>query len=295
MFQNIQSINHETKFYGILGFPLSHTLSPLIHNTLFSEYGINSVYLVFERENPDKYSLLKEREGIIKLQGLSVTIPHKQWAFQIADETDETSLAMQASNTIVLNTEGNINCYNTDGIGAVIAIESAKSNFFSTKKDVLILGSGGGARGISYEILRKNFAGKIVIASRNEETGKAIVNLLNGIKTHSSEFIPLDKIESESKRFSLIIQTTPVGMKGKEGGSLLKEGFLQKNQILFDIVYNPTKTPLVQLALKAGCKIIPGYEMLRYQALEQFRLFTGITVSQRNSKLIQKILEDKLR
>jgi shikimate dehydrogenase len=296
MYSNINSINNETKFYGILGFPLSHTLSPLIHNTLFNEYGLNAVYLVFERESPDKYSLLKAKESIIRLQGLSVTIPHKEWAFQISDECDETGQIMQASNTLILNSEGVIHSFNTDGFGAVRAIEDVKRNFFSTtKKDILILGSGGSARGICYEIQRRGFAGKIVIAARNEVTAKAIVNILNSTKPLAAEYVPLEKIQEESKRFALIIQTTSVGMKGKENSSILPESFFQPEHIVFDIIYNPIRTPFILAAMKAGSKIIPGYEMLLYQAMEQFKLFTGITVSPRNIKLIRKLLEEKLR
>lgn len=287
------NINKDTKYYGILGFPLSHTLSPLIHNTLFSEYKQNSVYLVFEKEHPDKFGFFKER-GIIKIYGLSVTIPHKEWAFTISDECDDTGKLMEAANTLVVDAEGTILSYNTDGHGAVRSILEAKKNFLDISKDVLILGSGGSARGISYALLKAGFQNKIVIAARNEEKGKLVVQSLNSYKFQSSEYMSIENALKEPKRYYLVINTTPVGMKGKVDPPLVNEDFFQKNHLVFDIVYNPVKTPFVQMAQKVGSKVIPGYEMLLYQAIEQFKLFTGIMPSSRNIKQVRKLLESRL-
>ncbi len=288
------NINKDTKYYGILGFPLSHTLSPLIHNTLFSEYKQNSVYLVFEKEHPDKFSLFKEK-GLIKIYGLSVTIPHKEWAYTISDECDETGKSMEAANTLVYNQEENsILSFNTDGMGAVRAILEAKKNFLDLGKDILIVGSGGSARGISYALLKSGFSNKIVIAARNEEKAKDIVHALNSVRPLSSEYSTIGNSIKDNKRFYLIINTTPVGMKGKTDSILLPDEFFNKNQLVFDIVYNPSKTPMVVSALKAGAKVVPGYEMLLYQAMEQFRLFTGITPSSRHVNQIRKLLHSKL-
>lgn len=291
---HLVNINRETKFYGILGYPLSHTLSPLIHNTLFNEHNLNSVYLVFEKEYPDKFTLFKEK-GLIKIYGLSVTIPHKEWAYKISDECDDTGKVMEAANTLIVDAnEGGILSYNTDGMGAVRAITEAKKNFFKLSRDILILGSGGSARGISFALLKSGFNNKIVIAARNEEKGKQIVSALNTYKSLSSEYMSIDNAIQSNKRYYLIINTTPVGMKGKNDVPILPENFINKNHLVFDIVYNPTKTPLVNTALKAGAKVIPGYEMLLYQAMEQFKLFTGVTPNSRNISLIRKLLEKKL-
>jgi shikimate dehydrogenase len=287
------NLDRETKFYGILGYPLSHTLSPLIHNTLFSEYKQNAIYLVFEKEYPDKFTLFKEKR-LIKIYGLSVTIPHKEWAFTISDECDETGKAMESANTLIVNSEGSIQSHNTDGIGAVKAILEAKKNFLSITKDVLILGSGGSARGISYALLKSGFINKIVIGARNEEKGKQIVSSLNLVKPLSSEYLSIEEVIKQKKRFYLIINTTPVGMKGLNELSILPEDFFSKTQLIFDIVYNPTKTPMVLAGIKAGAKIIPGYEMLLYQAMEQFKLFSGITPASKHVNQVRKLLESKL-
>ncbi len=287
------NIDRETKFFGILGYPLAHTLSPLIHNTLFSEYKQNALYLVFEKEHPDKFTLFKEK-GLIKIYGLSVTIPHKEWAYTISDECDETGKAMESANTLILNLEGSIQSHNTDGIGAVKAILEAKKNFLSITKDVLILGSGGSARGISYALLKSGFSNKIVIGARNEEKGKQIVSSLNSVKPLSSEYLSVEEVIKQKKRFYLIINTTPVGMKGINDLPILPDDFFSKTQMIFDIVYNPTKTPMVLAGIKAGAKVIPGYEMLLYQAMEQFKLFSGISPSTKHINQIRKLLESKL-
>lgn len=288
-------INRDTKYFGILGFPLSHTLSPVIHNGLFEEYNVNALYLVLEKEKPTRSLLLGKEK--ISLSGLSVTIPHKEWAFKVADNVDEASKNMKASNTLV-RFESKISAYNTDGYGAVRSIEEYKKNFFESKNsgDILILGSGGSAKGISYSLVKRGLSSsKIVIAARNEKTGKGLVKILNSLENGIAEYSSLDTIETDSKRFSLIINTTPVGMKGKTDSQIITDKFFLKSQTLFDIVYNPLETPLVKMAKKNGAKIIPGYEMLLYQAMEQFRLFAQIQVDNKRISLVRKWIFGKLR
>lgn len=287
-------INKDTKFFGVLGYPLSHTLSPLVHNFLFEEYKQNAIYIVLEKEHPDKFTLFKDR-GLIRMSGVSVTIPHKEWAFDISDESgDESSRVMGAANTLILKEDGQIFSYNTDGIGALKAILENKKNIFSTKFDTLILGSGGSAKGIAFELLRSEFQGNITIAARNKEKGNELIQSLNKLFIGRSEFIPLSELEKDTSRYGLIINTTPVGMKGINAKPILTEEHINKKQIIFDIVYNPINTPLVEIAQKVGAKIIPGYEMFLYQAMEQFKLFTGITVSSKNISIVKKLLEDTL-
>ncbi|MCX7997496.1 MAG: shikimate dehydrogenase [Leptospiraceae bacterium] len=289
------TINRDTKFFGILGYPLGHTLSPLVHNFLFEEYKQNAIYIVLEKEHPDKFTLFKDR-GLIRMSGLSVTIPHKEWAFDISDECgDETSRIMGAANTLVLKEDGQIFSYNTDGLGALKAILENKKNIFSNKFDILILGSGGSAKGIAFELLRSEFQGNLTIVARNKEKGNEFVSTLNKLFPDRAEFIPLSELEKDTARYGVIINTTPVGMKGFEAKPILTEEHLTKKQIIFDIVYNPIQTPLVEAAQKVGAKVIPGYEMFLYQAMEQFKLFTGIVVSPKNIGVVRKLLEETLQ
>jgi shikimate dehydrogenase len=160
--------------------------------------------------------------------------------------------------------------------------------------DTLILGSGGSAKGIAYALLRSEFQGSITIASRNKEKGTELVQTLEKFFPGRAEYISLSEIGADTSQYGLIINTTPIGMKGVNGKPILTEEHLNKKQIIFDIVYNPVTTPLVEMGQKVGAKVILGYEMFLYQAIEQFRFFTGISVSQKNIIAVRKLLEDAL-
>ncbi|TGK22343.1 shikimate dehydrogenase [Leptospira fluminis] len=260
-----------SQYFGILGNPLSHTLSPLLHEGWYQDLGLDCAYFVFPVTSVDKNDLRVLRKFGVK--GLSVTIPHKETAYDLADKTDPASQAMQASNTLVLGEDG-VHAFNTDGLGAVRAIlESAPD---SLGGNVLVLGSGGSARGIGFALLQSANVSDVTISSRNEATGTEVVRLLNRVKSGSSSFSSLDSVKNGSREFSLVVHTTPLGMKGQSPGPILDSSFFRKGQTVFDIVYNPLVTPLVEAARSSGATIIPGTEMLLYQAVEQFRLFTGI-------------------
>jgi shikimate dehydrogenase len=293
--KNTQRINSKTKIFGILGYPLSHTLSPLIHNGLFKEYDFNGIYLVFEHKEPQ--TLINSLFETLRVKGLSVTIPHKEWAYSAASHKDQASTVMRAANTLVAKEDG-IYAYNTDGEGAIRSILRYFPGFFSSGKegDVLILGSGGSARGISYSLLKHIGSNrKIAISARNANHANSIVQLLNENQPRSSYFLPLDEVYLRNEAFSLVINTTPIGMKGNSDSQILDEKFFLRSHILFDIVYNPLKTPLVKAALKQKVYSIPGYEMLIYQAMEQFRHFTGIFPEEANVEKVRKWLLKHLK
>ncbi|EQA37865.1 shikimate/quinate 5-dehydrogenase [Leptospira inadai serovar Lyme str. 10] len=200
----------------------------------------------------------------------------------MADTKDEASEAMKASNTLVLR-EGSIRAYNTDGIGAVRAVLEQSPS--SLNGNVLVLGSGGSARGIAFSLLEKGNVETLVIAARNTDAGNKIVDLLNRVRPGRTSFLSLEDAERKCAEFSLVIHTTPLGMKGKDPGPVFSPSSFHRDQTVFDIVYNPLVTPLVKIARSFGASVIPGTEMLLYQAVEQFRLFTGI---QLESELIEK-------
>jgi shikimate dehydrogenase len=291
----LETISNQTKIFGILGFPLSHTLSPIIHNTLYKDMNLNAVYLVLQKENPTKEEIL----GLHKygVRGLSVTIPYKEWAFQIADEKDASSSAMKSANTLVLN-NNRIFCYNTDGLGAVRAVKDLQKNYFISKKakDILILGSGGSARGIAFAIQDEIYASKlsnnkkIILSARNETTAKQIVNELNLKHSNTAEFVSLMDLFRIQNQVGLVIHTTPLGMKGQNQTSLIPESFFSKEMIVFDIVYNPKLTEFLKIAKKKKSKIIYGIEMLLHQAIRQHELFTSTYASASSIKKIRKKL-----
>ncbi|MDH4200748.1 MAG: shikimate dehydrogenase [Spirochaetia bacterium] len=282
-------IDAKTSIYGIIGFPLGHTLSPAMHNAGFDAAGINAVYLPFPMKNILNIKYSMKQFGI---KGLSVTIPHKIHIKRSLDQIDSLAIQVGSVNTILWDKTGLLCGFTTDGAGAVNAIENYGFNMEG--KNILVIGSGGSARSIIFSLLAKK-PGKLGVVARNIHSTRSIVRGVHSLRKppqmdvfwYPPEMKPprirrkYEYILSDPEHladYDLIVQTTPLGMSGHSGAnqSPLPGVFLKKGQILFDIVYNPQITPFVKLALKKKLDIIPGYKMLLYQGVRQFELFTGI-------------------
>jgi shikimate 5-dehydrogenase len=291
------NIDAETRLYGIIGNPLSHTFSPAMHNAAFAARGINAVYLAFPVHNLThlKYSMRQ-----FNIQGLSVTIPYKISIRRLLDRIEPLALQIGSVNTIRWGSEGLLEGYNTDGPGAILALKTEKVSLKGKK--VLVLGSGGSARSIGFALAQEKPA-QIGILARNEVMAMQLARnlILNGETSNvvvytqaknqpgqkSSAGLKTQKARNgknqlllhteELRAYDLIINTTPMGMKGSESAALspLSAHELHRHQTVFDIVYNPTYTPLLKTAKKRGCGIVLGYKMLLYQGALQFELFTG--------------------
>ncbi|TGK47764.1 shikimate dehydrogenase [Leptospira kanakyensis] len=288
-----------TEIFGILGYPLGHTLSPWIHNTLFQLSGYDGVYLVFENQNWKEIGLRPLID--LGVKGVSVTIPFKEWAYSQANIVCTTSKTMGSSNTLLFR-EG-VQAVNTDGSGAVRSITKANSKLLDPgiEKQILVLGSGGSAKGILFAIaesLKQNLGNekiqrKVKILARNESATKEIIQSLEnpdwlGVTTQEESL-------KEAENYDLVIHTTPVGMKGFGGEPLLHKNFFTKKHTLFDIVYNPLETDLVKQAKKKKAEIIPGYHMLLYQGIRQFELFTNLEVKTKWIKKVESLLLKQLK
>lgn len=279
-----------TEIFGILGYPLGHTLSPWIHNTLFQLSGYDGVYLVFENEKWKEIGLRPLMD--LGVKGVSVTIPFKEWAYSQANIVCNASKTMGASNTLLLR--DGIEAVNTDGTGAVLSITKSNPHLLDPgiEKQILILGSGGSAKGIVFalaEALKNNtrdkkIQRKIKLLARNASTSQEIQTALGN--PNWLELTTKEECQKEKDLYDLIIHTTPVGMKGYGGEPLLDSQFFTKKHTLFDIVYNPLETDLVKQAKKKKAEIIPGYHMLLYQGIKQFELFTN---SKAKTKWIEKV------
>lgn len=288
-----------TELFGILGYPLGHTLSPWIHNTLFQLSGYDGVYLVFENKRWNEIGLRPLLE--LGVRGVSVTIPFKEWAYSQANIVCKASQTMGSSNTLLFR-EG-IEAVNTDGTGAVRSILQANPDLLdpNQEKQILVLGSGGSAKGIIFSIAeslqKKAKQGKIQrkvkILARNEFATKEILNSLGnpewlGVTTN-------EKSLEEAENYDLVIHTTPVGMKEFGGEPILNSDFFTKKHTLFDIVYNPLETDLVKQAKKKKAEIIPGYHMLLYQGIRQFELFTNMQTKQKWIRKVESLLLKQLK
>jgi len=252
-------INPETKVFGVTGFPLGHSLSPLMHNEAFRVKGINAVYLYFP-----SMSIRGVIDGMrgLSIQGLSVTIPHKETACAYVDELDPLASKIGALNTL-FNRDGHIVGYNTDASGALDALKTVATDLRG--KTVLIIGAGGAARAIGFAVVEEGC--HVTVANRSDRRGEALARDLN------AAFCPLKELNSISS--DIIIQTTPVGMYPKVDDSVVPEGVLSEGMIVMDVVYNPLETRLIRTARTRGCKTVTGVEMFVRQGAIQFKLWTG--------------------
>lgn len=252
-------IDCSTSLYGVLGYPLSHSLSPEMQNAGFRASGYNGVYLAFES---------KDLEGCIQgiraldIKGLSITIPYKECILPFLDEVDDVAQKIGAVNTLV-NRKGRLVGYNTDAIGAIRALEQQLT---LPGKDCLIIGAGGAARAIGFALKERGV--RLRITNRNETRGE---RLASGLDCDFSPLSDMGRIQAD-----LVVQATSVGMYPNLEKPPISPKALEKGTVVMDIIYNPLETRLLAGARERGCITISGVEMFLHQGAEQFELWTDL-------------------
>ena len=267
--------NLNTKIIGVLGHPIKHSFSPLMHNISFELSGLNYIYLPFD---VPPAALKDAMRGMIALgiKGFNVTIPLKEKVLPLLKDVSEEASIIGAVNTIV-NDEGTLRGYNTDVHGVVESLNQYKEELAGAK--VTVIGAGGAARGVIYALIRIFKVGEITIVNRTEQIGESLKEyfstkmLFTEIK--SLPLVPPDLVQPlrDSK---LIINTTSMGMYPNvdDSATTIKDSFM-KGQIIFDVVYNPVKTKLLKLAEAQGATIITGLKMFIEQGAKSYELWTG--------------------
>jgi shikimate dehydrogenase len=248
-----------TKICCLIGDPIEHSLSPLIHNAGYQALDIDYVYVPFQVKDikPAIDSIRK-----LGIRGASITLPYKVEALKYLDRLDPRAEEIGAVNTIV-NDNGVLTGYNTDGDGALKALEEITS---LNGKKVVLIGSGGAASAIALGL--KDNGVKLVILNRTEDKARKLAQ-----KVNAEGFGSLKKL-AEISSADILINTTSVGMSPQINQSIVPKELLHNGLTVFDIVYNPKETRLLAEAREKGCAIVYGYKMLLYQAAEQFELFT---------------------
>lgn len=266
-------INSKTKVVGIIGHPVEHSLSPLIHNACFEELGLPFVYVAF-----DVTDLENAINGIraLGIRGVSVTIPHKISAIKYLDRIEGIAEKIGAINTII-NDCNKLIGYNTDAYGIAAAFK--ESGITLSDKNCLILGSGGAGRASAFVVCESNPKKLDIISIETDQ----LKILLEDIKRYYKNNVQgLQWTEESLKKAiasaDIIINATPVGMSPKVDECPIDPSLLKSGQTVFDVIYTPPETKLLSSAKKAGCKTISGVEMFIHQGVEQFRLFTGVTL-----------------
>lgn len=265
-------ITGKTNVFGIIGDPVEHSLSPGMHNAAFKELGLDNIYVPFQvkAEHLEDAILGAQSLGI---KGFNVTIPHKTEVINYLDYLDIAAGLIGAVNTIEFGKNGAVG-HNTDGIGAVMAIEEITP---VKNKKVIILGAGGASRAIAFQLLLSG-VDNLVIANRTvEKAGELKTDLVEKLD-HEVRVSGLDEnLTIELSDADILINTTPVGMyPNVDQKPVVTAEIMHPDLVVNDIVYNPLKTGLLKEADKAGAKSISGIKMLMYQGVEAFKIWTGI-------------------
>ncbi|HSG30746.1 MAG TPA: shikimate dehydrogenase [Thermodesulfobacteriota bacterium] len=268
-------INATTKLYGIFGHPVSHSFSPSMHNAAFEHLGLNCVYLAFDIL-PENLSTAVESIRQLNVQGVNVTIPHKQEIMNYLDDISDAAKYTGAVNT-VHNKNGKLFGHNTDVGGFLKDLEIELGITEFSDVSACLIGAGGAARAVLSGLCMKGIK-KIVIANRTISKASDLAQYFS--KQFSDTVISsvdLGDEQAVSKHLSesnLLINSSSAGMTGHEELNIALDS-LHKNSSVYDLVYNPKETRLVKDARSLGHNACTGLGMLLYQGAESFELWTG--------------------
>ena len=280
-------INASTKWCGVIGNPVEHSLSPSIHNAAFRECGLNYVYLAFRVEQ-----IADAVRGIRALGnagGFSVTIPHKVSVMPYLDKIETTARHIGAVNTIVVR-DGTLTGYNTDASGAMRALREAGVEL--NGQHVMVLGSGGAARAISFGLAGGTGIARLTLLGIDDTERRTLAGEL---RDNTAVLIWDGRLDERTLRevlpsVGVMIHCTPVGMSPKIEESCVPSALLSPALTVMDIVYNPRETRLLKEAKAVGAKTVPGLEMFLNQAVEQFEVWTGLPAP---TAVMRNVLEAK--
>ncbi len=274
-------VTAHTTVLCIIGYPIEHSMSPIMHNAAIRELNLDYIYLAFNIF-PANLNLAVKGIKAFNVVGINVTIPFKQKIMKYLDEIDPIAKKIGAINAIK-NDKGYLTGKNTDAEGGMKALLNA--GYTISGKKVLLLGAGGAAKALAY--IMAEDVNKLVIVNRNE---KRALKLSNQIKKYFGINIEAKKmsenvLKDESKKADIIINATPVGMYPNVDKSPIPAEYLHEDLIVYDIVYNPLKTKLITDATQKGCKTLGGLDMLVDQGALAFEWWTN---KKPNTSLMKK-------
>lgn len=264
------------KWYAVIGDPISHSLSPFMHDTWFRDNGIDASFIPVHVE-PSKLKEAVESLKLLGASGFNVTLPHKQAIIPLLGGIDDTASVMDAVNTAVLSGKG-FSGSNTDGDGFV---ESLKTKNPGHEAKILLVGAGGAARGITFALHRGGFT-DITITNRTYRRAEELAS------ESSSRAMVKTEAEENLGDFDIIIQTTSVGLAENEALPISLKN-VKPGALAADIVYNPIDTPFLKAAEEKGCETLNGVGMFVFQGALAFEKWTGIQPD--TEKMIQMITE----
>lgn len=283
----MKNINGKTKVFGVIGNPVEHTLSPLIHNTLAKMYDINMVYVPFHvREN---LNAAVNGAYELNIQGLNVTVPYKSDVMECINETDSLADRIGAVNTLVRNSAG-FKGYNTDMMGLYRSLK--RESILIEGQDIIIIGAGGVARAVAVMCATYG-AKKLYIMNRTVEKAQMIADEIKGInamcETCVMNLTDTDKIPDKKH---LAIQCTSIGLHPDCDKVPIEDKlFYDKIHTGYDLIYKPAQTTFMKKVQEAGGNAYNGLRMLLYQGIIAFELWNGITVKDEDADAVLRLME----
>ena len=288
----INKFNHTTKIIGVLGHPIKHSFSPLMHNLSFELLNLDYIYLPFDVPPTHLKDALKGIRAL-GIKGFNVTLPLKEKIIQYIDELSEEASTIGAVNTVV-NDNGVLHGYNTDVNGIIVALDKHKKKF--SGKVATVIGGGGAARSVIYSLIRNFKVDRINLINRTVQKAESLRDYFES-KTHYENFkvyelVPPDVVDVISGS-NLVVNTSSIGMFPEidDSPTSIEQSF-NSEQIVFDVVYNPVKTKFLTIAESSGSTIVSGLEMFVEQGKKSFELWTGeVMPSERIYQTLKGYLE----
>ena len=251
----------------VIGDPISHSLSPILHNGWIEDLGLTGEYIAKQIAAEDLAEAFDAFRHSEELRGFNITLPHKEAALELVDEVEETAEIIGAVNTVII-ADGKLLGFNTDAYGFWQNLKAHEENIANYLNHPVVNGAGGAARAVLYA-LEKAGAKNITVVARDVQKAESLKEV-----TKSITIIPFSDFQAVISNVSLLINTTPLGMKGKEAYEWNLDG-LARDAVVTDIVYNPIQTSLLKAATARGNKTIDGLGMLIFQALPGFEAWFG--------------------
>jgi shikimate dehydrogenase len=259
----------EMRTYCIIGDPVSHSLSPAMHNAAFKSLSMDDVYIAYKVSSHELESSVESLRSV-KISGFNVTIPHKIAVLQYLDEVDFLSRKAGAVNTVA-SIDGRFKGFNTDIQGFLQPLLNRGIDFRGLS--VLLFGAGGSARAVVASLSSVTGISKLVVANRtyNKSSELSKQAELQGL---TSSVSMIEEAKVMAKRFDLIVNATSVGLQSNE--SILDSEDIDGSSTVYDLVYRPVMTKLLENAREKGARVIYGYEMLLEQGAQAFEIWTGL-------------------
>jgi shikimate dehydrogenase len=285
---DIRKISPSTQFCMVIGDPISHSLSPAIHNAAYAELGLDFVYVACRVK--DVRNTMAGMRAMENFRGMSVTLPHKMEVMQYLDRIADVDRAIGAVNTVVRGPQG-LAGLNTDGPGALKALLDAGVEL--TGKSVLMLGSGGAARAIAFTLATERSLADLCLLDIDTAMVSTLAADLRSATAVSVTSNPMsdEALSTAMAVADIIVHCTPIGMHPDTGATLVPPALFRPRQVVFDVVYTPLETRLLRDAAARGLRTISGMELFVNQAVLQFEHFTGVEAP---AELMRSVVMEQL-